>query len=76
MTLICGGRRIRAHRLILAAASDYFSAMFTSPLNEAHQEEIEILGVDPNALIALVSYCYSGEKVQPLLHRNFWFTLE
>lgn len=55
------GRRIPAHRLVLAAASDYFAAMFTNDLREASQEEIVMKDVDAEALWVLVNYCYTGK---------------
>ncbi|KAK3881543.1 hypothetical protein Pcinc_014015 [Petrolisthes cinctipes] len=60
VTLVAGGRRIRAHRLVLSAASDYFAAMFTSPVLEATQEEVALRDMDAEALLTLVNYCYTG----------------
>lgn len=48
-------------RLVLSAVSDYFAAMFTSDVREAKQEEIKMEGVDPEALISLVHFAYTGE---------------
>ncbi|KAI9563037.1 hypothetical protein GHT06_010494 [Daphnia sinensis] len=58
--LIAGERRLEAHRIVLSAASDYFAAMFTNDFGEANQNEIELQGVDPDALETLVCYCYTG----------------
>lgn len=66
VTLIAESRRIPAHRLVLAAASDYFAAMFTNDLREATQEEVVLKDVDPDALWDLVHYCYTGK----LLHSS------
>lgn len=55
-----GSRRIRAHRLVLSAASDYFAAMFTSPVLEATQEEVVMRDMDSDALQTLINYCYTG----------------
>ncbi|TGZ75611.1 hypothetical protein CRM22_000255 [Opisthorchis felineus] len=52
--------RIPAHRVILAAASDYFAAMFGNELKEATEMEIRIHDVDPAALQTLVNYIYTG----------------
>ncbi|XP_069941276.1 kelch-like protein 5 isoform X2 [Cherax quadricarinatus] len=60
VTLVAGNRRIRAHRLVLSAASDYFAAMFTSPVLEATQEEVAMRDMDSDALLILVNYCYTG----------------
>ncbi|XP_076619748.1 kelch-like protein 5 [Colletes latitarsis] len=60
VTLIAGTRRFPAHRLVLSAGSEYFAAMFTSSLRESAQNEVELMGVDGDALWALVCYCYTG----------------
>lgn len=46
VTLLVEGQRIRAHRIILAGCSPYFSAMFVGRLHESQQELIEIKDVD------------------------------
>lgn len=60
VTLIAGEKRIEGHRMVLSAASDYFAAMFTNEFGESSQNEIELQAVDPDALEALVGYCYTG----------------
>lgn len=73
VVLIAGGCRIPAHKLVLAASSEYFGAMFTGALREANQNEITLERIDSNALQALVQYCYTGvidireETVETLL---------
>ncbi|KAF8562561.1 hypothetical protein P879_08081 [Paragonimus westermani] len=52
--------RIPAHRVILAAASDYFAAMFGNEHKEASETEIWIHDVEPSALQTLVDYIYTG----------------
>ena len=47
--------------MVLSAASDYFAAMFTNEFGESSQNEIELQAVDPDALEALVGYCYTGD---------------
>lgn len=56
-----GPRRIPAHRIVLSSASDYFSAMFTSDVLEATQNEVNMKDVDPDAMTALVKYMYDGK---------------
>lgn len=71
--LIVGDKRIHAHRLVLAAFSDYFSAMFTGDLAETNQETVHLTDVDPGAVEALVQYAYTShieikvENVENLL---------
>jgi len=61
VVLIAGEATISAHRLVLSAMSDYFSAMFTNDVREANQREIRLEGVDAEALQALVVYMYTGK---------------
>ena len=60
VVLVAEERRLPAHRLVLSAASDYFAAMFTSDVREAGMGEIQIKGVDSDALASLVQYVYTG----------------
>lgn len=52
--------KIPAHRVILAAASDYFAAMFGNEVKEASETEIWIRNVEPHALQTLINYIYTG----------------
>ncbi len=40
VSLLVGAKRINAHRLVLAASSPYFKAMFTGEMAEAKQSEV------------------------------------
>jgi kelch-like protein 1/4/5 len=60
VTLVCGTRRIPAHRIVLSSASDYFAAMFTNDVREATQDEVRLKDVDGEALGILVHYMYTG----------------
>ncbi|XP_015591764.1 ring canal kelch homolog [Cephus cinctus] len=55
-----GGLEVPAHKMVLAACSPYFYAMFTS-FEERDQERITLQGVDYAALELLVEYVYSAE---------------
>jgi predicted ATP-grasp superfamily ATP-dependent carboligase len=52
---------IAAHKVVLAANSEYFRAMFDNDMAEARKDEIVIEDVDDGALKALVDFCYSGK---------------
>ena len=56
-----GGKEINAHRLVLAASSQYFYSMFVRDMMESRQERIELKGVDPNAMQLLVEFAYSSK---------------
>lgn len=59
-----GGRVFRVHRLVLAASSPYFSALFSGGMREADKEEVQILGVDTEVFEVLLDFIYTG------LHRS------
>lgn len=62
-----------SHKVVLAATSPYFQAMFTSELSESRQEVITLKEVDPVAIEQLINFMYTGgievgeENVQSLL---------
>ena len=60
--VLCVGKlELPAHRVILAANSPYFEAMFTGPLRESSQERITLPDVDEKAAAALVEFMYSSQ---------------
>ena len=52
-----------AHRIILAASSDYFCAMFTAEMKETNQEVIELKdeSISPDALKIVMDSIYTGD---------------
>lgn len=52
--------RVPAHRIMLAAASEYFDAMFMGSLRETEEKEITLVDVHGDPLQLLVRYCYTG----------------
>ncbi|KAF7990310.1 hypothetical protein HCN44_000115 [Aphidius gifuensis] len=54
------GSDVQAHKMVLAACSPYFYAMFTS-FEERDQQRIKLQGVDHAALELLVDYVYTAE---------------
>lgn len=73
VTLKVEGKEFCAHRVVLSACSDYFSAMFTGDLEESHQPVVELQGLDPDTMEFLLDFVYtesiqvSVENVQALL---------
>ncbi|XP_026151205.1 kelch-like protein 6 [Mastacembelus armatus] len=54
------GNDFPCHRAILAAASQYFRAMFCSGLKESHEECVEIKGLDSGTMHLLLEYTYTS----------------
>ncbi|XP_072846221.1 kelch-like protein 3 isoform X2 [Pogona vitticeps] len=52
---------IEAHRVVLAACSPYFFAMFTGDMSESKAKKIEIKDVDGLTLSKLIDYIYTAE---------------
>ena len=50
----------RAHRDVLAEASDYFSAMFSHNMKEKEQEAIELHEISPQGFTSMLEYFYHG----------------
>ncbi|XP_059922076.1 kelch-like protein 22 isoform X1 [Gadus macrocephalus] len=67
VVLLAEGRPIKAHRILLAAACDYFRelfhprGMFAGGLREAQQTEIAVHGVTYTALSKLLDFIYTSE---------------
>ncbi|KAI8509832.1 Kelch-like H-associated protein 1 [Branchiostoma belcheri] len=60
-----------AHKVVLAAASPYFKAMFTGGLKECEMQEIPIEGVHPCVMNQLIGFAYTSQitlKDMTVLH--------
>ncbi|KAM3866016.1 actin-binding protein IPP [Diretmus argenteus] len=68
-----GCRVFRVHRLVLAASSPYFSALFSGGMREVDEEEVQIQGVEAEVFEILLDFIYTGlinvtvENVQELM---------
>ncbi|CAF1122481.1 unnamed protein product [Adineta steineri] len=62
VTIIVGQHEYPCHKNVLAAASPYFRAMFTtSEMCESSQPTVTLNGVDPDAMFELIEYAYTSE---------------
>ena len=60
ITLRSGEQEFDAHKIVLAASSPYFNAMFTNEHVESRLEKVTLNGVDPIALSQLIDFAYSA----------------
>lgn len=60
VTLIVDGQRFNAHKVILAARSQYFRALLFGEFKETTQKEIELKGTTVAAFKELLKYIYTG----------------
>ncbi len=60
MTIKCNNEEILCHKIVLAAFSPYFCAMFTSNLLETQTNTVQMHNVDMKILRDLVNYAYCG----------------
>ena len=73
ITICAEGRDFRLHKVIIAAGSPYFRAMFTNTHRESFENTITLNGIDAATLDLLFNFIYSSslqvheENVQNLL---------
>lgn len=60
VTLSAEGRTIRSHRVVLSACSSFFSELFRT-LDPPYHPVIVLPGTSFGALVALLTFMYSGE---------------
>ncbi|KAM3831748.1 kelch-like protein 2 isoform 2-T2 [Vipera latastei] len=61
VTIVAEDMEIATHRVVLAACSPYFHAMFTGEMSESQAKEVRIKEVDGWTLKMLIEYIYTGE---------------
>ncbi|XP_019750997.1 kelch-like protein 6 isoform X3 [Hippocampus comes] len=57
------GHEFPCHRAILAAASQYFRAMFCSGLRESHEAKVEMKGLGSETMQTLLQYTYTSQAI-------------
>eukprot|EP01116_Phalansterium_solitarium_P022226 TRINITY_DN7261_c1_g1_i1.p1 TRINITY_DN7261_c1_g1~~TRINITY_DN7261_c1_g1_i1.p1 ORF type:complete len:488 (+),score=74.45 TRINITY_DN7261_c1_g1_i1:172-1635(+) len=60
VTFVVGGRRISAHRCVLASRCEFFRRMFMGPMREATMREIDIPDCDFAVFRALLHFVYTA----------------
>ena len=71
--IAAGQSELGAHRFMLAARSEYYSAMLSAPMEEAGNRQIRVAlepGPSVNSLKALLSYLYTGEVEESITPMN------
>ncbi|XP_031758478.1 kelch-like protein 6 isoform X3 [Xenopus tropicalis] len=63
VVLCVGDKVFPCHRVVLAAASNYFRAMFCNDLKEKYEEKIIIQGVEPETMQIILDYTYTSKVV-------------
>ncbi|XP_010216312.1 PREDICTED: kelch-like protein 3 [Tinamus guttatus] len=61
VVIVAEAVEMEAHRVVLAACSPYFCAMFTGDMSESKAKKIEIKDVDGQTLRKLIDYIYTAE---------------
>lgn len=61
IVLVVEGQKLHAHKVILAARSEYFRALLYGGLKETNQSEILLPDVPLKAFKNLLKYIYTGE---------------
>jgi len=60
VTFLVNGGKVKAHKAILCARSNYFSAMLHGDWIEGKTNEIPLVGVNYNGLMTVLKYIYGG----------------
>lgn len=63
-----GGKNVHAHRAILMARSEYFSAMFDHDLKEKLSNEVNLDDIDGDVLEEMVYYMYTDSTTKLSTH--------
>ncbi|XP_072304524.1 kelch-like protein 7 [Eucyclogobius newberryi] len=82
VTLLVQGKFFAAHRVVLAAASQFFSLMFTTKMLEYTSQEVELRDVEPSTIELLIQFIYTAKipvnssNVQSLLEAANQYQIE
>ena len=76
ITLIAEERHFKAHKVVLASASEYFEVMFSSGMRESKETEIKMGNIPAEILSILLDFIYTGQltfhldTIDELLHAS------
>ncbi|KAE8282089.1 Kelch-like protein 7 [Larimichthys crocea] len=82
VTLLVQGKHFPAHRVVLAAASHFFSLMFTTRMMESMSHEVELRSAEPEIIELLIEFIYTARisvnssNVQSLLDAANQYQIE
>ena len=63
VTLDVDGEHFRCHKTVLAAASVFFDAMFSTDMVESRSEKINLIDIKPSVMEVILKFIYSGRDV-------------
>lgn len=66
VTLMVENKPIHCHRVILAARSQFFSALYSHGFKESKEKVVELMDVEYNNILTLLTYIYSDDLPIPL----------
>ena len=65
-TLVCAGEKLKVHKAILAARSEYWKGLFTSGMAETSKDSTEVLAVNLPTLHLFLEFIYTGKISEKL----------
>lgn len=68
--ILAGDSTFSCHQAVLAARSPVFRAMFTSNMQEKIQQEATIKDFEPDIVLLMIKYMYSGRVVNLRMHAD------
>lgn len=61
VTIIVDGKHFEVHKLVLAATSPYFKAIFTSNMKESNENTVTLHGSNKEAVEIITNFLYTGQ---------------
>ena len=64
VTIVVADQEFRAHKVILAASSPYFKAMFATAFDEKDHSKIIIQDIIPKYFEMILEFIYTGRRLE------------